>query len=245
MTCTETYGSGLRIVGTTTTAAHLRTAEPGRTAATAPAVYCGAGRGSTARPPCVPQTAAGTTPETGAPGTVSESRGRWIEFPDPDNARSSARPRGFAESRASLLGVPTLAGHRAVAQGTSGTLACPICADPRCFMSSVTSIKQRVMGSSMQARASSPRQARESGATSTVRGQGCPRSQEARDPGKPAGPGGGLCVIRLSLESLLPCLLCGGRPHPSRGVRGSATLHTRWLSRAEQAPLRSEWRTTC
>ena len=181
MTCTETYGSGLRIVGTTTTAAHLRTAEPGRTAATAPAVYCGAGRGSTARPPCVPQAAAGTTPETGAPGTVSESRGRWIEFPDPDYARSLARPRGFAESRASLLG----------------------------------------------ARASSPRQARESGATSTVRGQGCPRSQVARDPENPAEPGGGLRVIRLSIESLLPCLVCGGRPHSSRGVRGSARLHTR------------------
>ena len=61
----------------------------------------------------------------------------------PDFARSSARPRGFAESRASLLG----------------------------------------------ARASSPRQARESGATSTVRGHRCPRSQEDRDPGKPTGPG--------------------------------------------------------
>ena len=52
----------------------------------------------------------------------------------PDYARSSARPRGFAEWRASLLG----------------------------------------------ARASSPRQARESGATSTVRGHRCPRSQEDR-----------------------------------------------------------------
>ena len=52
---------------------------------------------------------------------------------------------------AEVLGVPTLADHRAVAQGTSGTLARPICADLRCFKSSMTSIKQRVMGSSMQA----------------------------------------------------------------------------------------------
>ena len=57
-------------------------------------------------------------------------------FRIPDYARSSARPRGFPGSRASLLG----------------------------------------------ARASSPRQARESGATSTVRGQGCPRSQEDQSP---------------------------------------------------------------
>ena len=46
------------------------------------------------------------------------------------------------------------------------------------------------------ARASSPRQARMSGATSPVRGQGCPRSQEDCDPGKPPGPGCALYVIR-------------------------------------------------
>ena len=62
---------------------------------------------------------------------------------NPDYTRSSARPRGFAESRASFLGP----------------------------------------------RASSPRQARESGAASAVRGQRCPRSQEDCDPGKPTGPG--------------------------------------------------------
>ena len=39
------------------------------------------------------------------------------------------------------------------------------------------------------ARASSPRQARMRGATSTVRGQGCPRSQEDCDLGKLTGPG--------------------------------------------------------
>ena len=39
------------------------------------------------------------------------------------------------------------------------------------------------------ARASSPRQTRESGATTAVRGQGCPRSQEDFDLGKPSGPG--------------------------------------------------------
>ena len=61
----------------------------------------------------------------------------------PDYARFSARPRGFAESRASLPG----------------------------------------------ARASSLRQARESDATSTVRGHRCPRSQEDRGPDKPTGPG--------------------------------------------------------
>ena len=38
-------------------------------------------------------------------------------------------------------------------------------------------------------RASSPRQAGMSGATSPVRGQGCPRSQEDCDLGKPTGPG--------------------------------------------------------
>ena len=39
------------------------------------------------------------------------------------------------------------------------------------------------------ARASSPRRARESGATSTVRGHRCPRSKEDRDLVKPTGPG--------------------------------------------------------
>ena len=47
------------------------------------------------------------------------------------------------------------------------------------------------------ARASSPRQAGMRGTTSTVRGQGCPRSQEDCDLGNPTGPGCALYVIRL------------------------------------------------
>ena len=48
---------------------------------------------------------------------------------------------------------------------------------------------RRVAASLLGARASSLRQARESGATSTVRGHRCPRSRENRDLGKPTGPG--------------------------------------------------------